>query len=353
MMRLERRDAPSVLALWLGPVFAVCATLAAAALLFVLLGKDPRAVWDLMIAAPLSDPYMRSEILVKAAPLALIALGLALGFRANVWNIGAEGQFVIGALAGGAVGLAFYDIPGLWLLPLMALAGMAGGLLWAMIPALLRTRFGTSEILVSLMLVYVAELLLVAMVSGPLKDPEGYGFPQGRLFHDSATLPLLLEGGRITVAVPLALGGAVALFILLRWHLLGFHVQVSGAAPRAARFAGVSANRIVVICLGLSGALAGLAGLFEAAGPVGQLVPSLAQGYGFTAIIVAFLGRLHPVGILLAALVMALSYIGGENAQIGIGLPAAAIAVFQGMLLLFLLAADIFVTHRRAKRGAR
>lgn len=336
--------------LWLTPALAVGLTVLAGAGLFAALGKDPLEATRLIFVEPFLDPFSRSEILVKGAPLVLIAIGLSLGFRAGIWNIGAEGQFIIGALAGGAVALAFYDVPGLWLMPLMALAGAAGGAAWGMIPALLKIRFNANEILVSLLLVYVAELLLSALVSGPLRDPDGFNFPESRLFHDSATPPMLIEGTRVHAGVAVALGAVVLFHVLLQRHLLGFRVKLYGQAPRAARFAGFSENRLIAMCLGVSGALAGLAGAFEAAGPVGQLVPSLSLGYGFTAIIVVFLGRLHPVGILFAAMIMALTYIGGEAAQIALNLPAAAISVYQGMLLFFLLSMDVLVNYRVAWR---
>ncbi|MEO1000968.1 MAG: ABC transporter permease, partial [Pseudomonadota bacterium] len=315
-------------------------------ILFAALGKDPVVAIRTIFLDPLLDPFSRAELLVKGAPLVLIAIGLSIGFRAGVWNIGAEGQFVLGAIAGGAVGLAFWNVPGVWLLPLMALAGALAGFLWAMIPALLKIRFGANEILVSLMLVYVAEQLLFGLVNGPLRNPDGFNFPESRLFHDSASLPALIEGTRAHVGVLVALGAVVLAYVFLERHLLGFQVKLTGEAPRAAAFSGVSAPLIVALCLGISGALAGLAGMMEAAGPVGQLVPALPQGYGFTAIIVAFLGRLNPVGILLAGAVMALTYIGGETAQLLLQLPAAAIAVFQGMLLFFLLAMDLLVRFR-------
>ncbi|MGG7565955.1 ABC transporter permease [Rhodovulum sp. DZ06] len=353
MLALEKRKEPSRVMAWAAPPIAVICTMIAGMILFAALGKDPFATIQLIFISPFDNAFTRAELLVKGAPLVLIALGLSLGFRAGVWNIGAEGQFIIGAITGGAAGLAVYDVAGVWVLPMMAIAGMLGGLLWAMIPALLRIRFNANEILVSLMLVYVAELLLSALVSGPLRDPDGFNFPESRLFHDSATLPIILEGTRAHVGALIALGAAVAGYLLLERHVFGFAVKVQGQAPRAARFAGFSQSTIIAACLGISGALAGLAGMMEAAGPVGQLVPALPVGYGFTAIIVAFLGRLHPVGILLAGLLMALTYIGGESAQLMMQLPAAAISVFQGMLLFFLLGADVFVNHRLKRRPAR
>ncbi len=346
MLRLELRKEPSQVMVWLTPVLAVLMTMAAGMLLFAALGYDPVETIRLIFVQPFLDPYSRSELLVKGTPLVLIAMGLSLGFRAGVWNIGAEGQFVIGAICGGATGLAFYDVSGVWLLPLMAIAGAAGGFAWAMIPALLKIRFNANEILVSLMLVYVAELLLSAMVSGPLRDPDGYNFPESRLFHDSATLPLLISGTRAHIGVLVTLGVVVVGYVMLQRHIFGYQIKLFGQAPRAAKFAGFRQGRLIAMCLGISGALAGLAGMFETSGPVGQLVPSLPVGYGFTAIIVAFLGRLHPIGILFAGAVMALTYIGGEAAQIGMNLPASAINVFQGMLLFFLLGIDILVNYR-------
>ncbi len=346
MFRLEPRAVTPVWITAVTPLLAVLATMIAGGILFALLGKDPFETIRVIFVAPLGDPYSRTEMLIKAAPLVLIALGLSFGFRAGIWNIGAEGQYVMGALAGGAVGLAFWNVEGAWLLPLMALAGMAGGCLWALIPAFLKVRFNANEILVSLMLVYVATLFLSAMVSGPLRDPAGFNFPQSRLLHESARLPIVLEGTRVHVGVLVALIAVVVAQIVLTRHLFGFNVRLLGQAPRAAAFAGVNAKRLTVVLLGLSGALAGLAGIFEVTGPIGQLQPSLPVGYGFTAIIVAFLGRLNPVGILLAGMVMALTYIGGETAQFSLGIPAAAISVFQGLLLFFLLAVDLLTRYR-------
>ena len=346
MFRLEKRPEPSVVMRALTPVLAVILTMIAGAILFSILGKNPVEAIRVIFIDPLLDPFSRTELFVKGAPLILIAIGLSIGFRAGVWNIGAEGQFIIGALAGGAVGLAFYGTQGTWLLPLMALAGALGGMVWAMIPAVLRIKYNANEILVSLMLVYVATLLLSAMVSGPLRDPSGFNFPESRVFHDSATLPIIWPGSRVHVGVLVAFGAVIAAYLLMERHVLGFQIKLIGQAPKAAKFSGVDGSMIIAICLGLSGALAGLAGMFEASGPVGQLVPSLPVGYGFTAIIVAFLGRLNPIGIMLAGMVMALTYIGGETAQFMLNLPAAAISVFQGMLLFFLLGTDVFVNYR-------
>jgi general nucleoside transport system permease protein len=348
MLRLEPRARPSTLVEALTPVAAVVATMLAGAVLFAVLGNDPVRAIRVIFVDPLFDPFSRSEILIKSAPLILIALGLSFGFRAGIWNIGAEGQFVVGGLAGGAVALAFWGTPGLWLLPLMALAGALAGCAYALVPAILKIRFNANEILVSLMLVYVAGLFLTAMVSGPLRNPAGFAFPESRIFHDSARLPRLGDT-RVHTGVLVALGMVVAAHVALHRHLFGFNARLMGAAPKAAAFAGIDRSRLIAVCLGLSGALAGLAGLFEVAGPIGQLQPSLPQGYGFTAIIVAFLGRLNPIGIALAGLLMGLTYIGGETAQFALRLPGAAISTFQGMLLFFLLAFDLLTRYRIAR----
>ncbi len=351
MIRLEPRPEPSRAMLYLTPVLAVVLTILASMVMFVMLDKDPFRAITTIFVQPLTDSFSIAELTVKATPLILIAVGLALGFRAGVWNIGAEGQFTFGALTGGMVGLAFYNIEGFWILPLMILAGIAGGMAWAAIPAFLKTRFNANEILVSLMLSYVAVLLLSVLVHGPLRDPDGMNFPESRMFHDAATVPILIEGTRAHIGFVIALLVAVTAWLLLARHVVGFQIKVMGQAPRAARFGGFVEHRIIWTCLMISGGLAGLAGLFEAAGPVGQLVPALPVGYGFTAIIVAFLGRLNPLGILLSGFVMALTYIGGEAAQIEMNLPSAVTGVFQGMLLFFLLGMDLLVRYRFRRRG--
>jgi len=278
----------------------------------------------------------------------LIALGLSFCFRSNVWNIGAEGQFVIGALAGGAVGLALFPAHGVWVLPLMAIASMIGGFAWAMIPALLKIRWNSNEILVSLMLVYVAYNFLAAMVTGPMRNPEGFNFPETRNFHDIAatTLPMLYQPLGIHVGALITLLAVIVFYLLFEKHIIGFQVKVNGISPKAVKFAGFKPNFIIIFCMGLSGALAGLAGLFEATGPAAKLTTHFPVGYGFTAIIVAFLGRLNPLGILIAGILMAITYVGGELAQFMLNVPSAAISVFQGMMLFCLLAIDVLVTHQ-------
>lgn len=346
LIRLEPRGQASQAMLYLTPVLAVALTLAAGFLLFAALGFDPVAALHAFFIEPLTTTRGLGELAVKATPLVLCAVGLAIGFRANVWNIGAEGQFTLGAIAGGGVALAFHGEGGWWLLPLMVVAGALGGMAWAAIPAFLRTRFNASEILTSLMLTYVALLLLSLLVNGPYRDPDGYSFPESRLFEESAVMPILIEGTRVHLGSLFALLAVAGGWVLMARTFVGFQIKVIGLTPMAAGYAGFDQKRIIWLTLLLSGGLAGVAGLSEVAGPIGQIMPSISPGYGFTAIIVAFLGRLHPVGILLAGLLMALSFIGGEAAQIGLGLPKAITGVFQGMLLFFLLATDVLIRYR-------
>tara|TARA_R110002020_G_scaffold475731_1_gene711946 strand:+ start:17673 stop:18755 length:1083 start_codon:yes stop_codon:yes gene_type:complete len=351
VIAFEKRPEPSRAFALATPLLAVLATMVFGGLLFALLGKDPLEAIRTIFWEPLFGEFAffyRPQLLIKGAPLVLIAIGLSLGFKAGIWNIGAEGQYIMGALFGAGAGLAFYPAESVLIFPLMVLAGALGGWIWAMIPAVLKVKFGTNEILVSLMLVYVAEQFLASMSLGLLKNPEGFGFPGSRNLQQyaSAHNAELISGTGMHWGVVAAFIAVIFGYVLLARHRLGFAIRVTGDAPRAAAFSGVNPARLVLFCLGMSGLLAGLAGVFEVAGPAGQVTIDFNVGYGFTAIIVAFLGRLHPVGILLAGGLMALTYIGGDIAQSKLGLPAAAIQVFQGMLLFFLLAFDLFTNYR-------
>ena len=332
--------------IYLSPVFALLMTLAAGVVLFSLMGVAPGAALYAFFVEPVTSVYGITELGVKATPLILIGVALAIGFRASVWNIGAEGQLTLGAITGGGVALALHQVDAFWVLPLMLIAAIAGGMAWGALPAFLRTRFNANEILVSLMLTYVATLLLSYLVHGPWRDPDGFNFPESRVFHGAATLPIIFDGSRLHLGFAFALFVVLATWFAISRTLIGFQIRVIGSAPRAGQYAGFSQNGIIWLSLLFGGACAGLAGIIEVAGPIGQLLPSISPGYGFTAIIVAFVGRLHPVGVLLAGLLMALSYLGGENAQISLNLPLAVTGVFQGMLLFLLLACDVLIRYR-------
>ncbi|MFW2545057.1 ABC transporter permease [Primorskyibacter sp. 2E107] len=352
MITLEKRPQPSRLWTAITPLFAVLLTMLVGGLMFAILGVDPVEAIRTIFWDPLFHPqfaaFSRPQLLVKAGPLILIAIGLSIGFRAGIWNIGAEGQYIMGAIFGAGAGLAFYPSENVLIFPLMILCGALGGWVWAMIPAVLKTKFGTNEILVSLMLVYVAQNILISVSTGLLRNPEGMGFPGSRNFKqwDAAYNAEIFADTGMHWGVVTAFIAVIAAYVLMARHIQGFNIRLSGEAPRAARFSGVNPARIVLLCLGISGTLAGMAGLFEVTGPAGQITGSFNAGYGFTAIIVAFLGRLNPFGILLAGLLMALTYIGGELAQLMLGLPGASIQLFQGMLLFFLLATDVFTNYR-------
>lgn len=331
---------------YLSPLLALALSLVAGIVLFIIMGVPPLAALHAFFIEPLSTGYGLSELGVKATPLILIGVALSLGFKAGIWNIGAEGQLTIGGLCGGAVALLFYEQEGFHIIPAMLLAGIAGGMLWASIVAFLRVHFNANEILTSLMLSYVAGLVLNLMVHGPLKDPEGFNFPESRLFSESATLPLLFDGTRLHIGTLLALGAVGFGWLILSRTLLGYQIKVAGSAPAACEHAGFSRAKIIWTTLLLGGGIAGLAGTIEVSGPIGQLLPNISPGYGFTAIIVAYVGRLHPMGVLFAGLLLALTYLGGETAQIQLNLPVAVTGVFQGLLLFFLLASDVFITYR-------
>jgi len=351
MVRLEPRGRISRLCTILSPVIAIGLTLVSGVVIFSAMGKDPGLALYTYFIQPVTSVYGVTELLVKATPLVLIAMGLAIGFRANVWNIGAEGQFTIGAILGGGLAIFMHDSDSWLLLPGVLILGVLGGMAWAAIPAFLKTRFNANEILTSLMLTYVSILLLSYLVHGPWRDPGGFNFPESRIFPDAAMMPTLVEDSRLHLGLVFALLAVAAGWLLLTRAVIGFQLRVVGQAPAAARHAGFSQNKLIWFSLLLSGGLAGLAGVAEVAGTIGQLLPSISPGYGFTAIIVAFLGRLNPVGVLFGGLVMALSYLGGEIAQIEIGLPAAVTGLFQGILLFFLLGCDV-LTHKRLRFGA-
>ena len=345
-IKIEARPAPSNRMRYLSPLIAVALTLVTGVIFSAFMSLNPFDTFYAFFISPIDDWYGLGELGVKAIPLVLIGVGLAIGFRSNVWNIGAEGQLTMGAIFGGGVALYFYEQEGGWILPLMIAAGAAGGMLWASIPAFLRTRFNTNEILVSLMLNYVAILILSYLVHSPWRDPDGFNFPESRLFSESATLPIIMEGTRLHFGAVIALSAVAIGWVFVRKSFLGYQMQVAGMASAATLYAGFKRNRMVWVGLLCGGGAAGVAGLMEAAGPIGQLLPSVSPGYGYAAIIVAFVGRLHPAGVLLAGLLMSLLYLGGESAQMDLGLPSAVTGVFQGILLFYLLAADSFINFR-------
>ena len=333
------------------PLVAFAAALAIAALVLALMGKSLGVAFEVYIREPLTSAWGIQEVILKATPLVLISVGLIFAVRANRWNIGAEGQYVVGGLCGGAVAIFAHGNGGFWVLPAMLIAGVLGGMLYALVPAVLRNRFGISEILSSLMLVYVAELALDYMVRGPWRDPKAFNFPKSVNFDAAATLGPMVEGGKLHWGIAMALLSVVAATVLLGRSRFGFAVSATGEAPRAANFAGFNDRWITSAVFAISGALAGLAGIIEVSAQIGQLQPSISQGYGFTAIIVAFLGRLQPIGALIAAIVLAMLMIGSETAQIMLKLPFDMTRAFMGLLLLCVVAGEALTRYRLTWRA--
>ncbi|MBP7202469.1 MAG: ABC transporter permease [Propionivibrio sp.] len=346
MHLLEPRARPSKVMRWTAPLIAIAATLVVGSLLFWALGKPVVESFHVFFIQPMETSYGWSELLIKACPLILIAEGLAIGFKARIYNIGAEGQLIIGALFGGGVAIYMDGSDSAWVIPAMVVAGAIGGALWGALPAWLRTHFNAQETLTTLMLTYVATFILSYMVHGPWRDPGGMNFPQSIMFGDSALFSILLEDSRVNTSVYMTLFAVIAFWLFNARSFMHFQLEVGGHAPAASRYAGFSARQTVWFSLVMSGMTAGLAGVGEIAGPVGQLNLNISPGYGFAAIIVAYLGRLHAFGIVLAGFLMALIYLGGEAAQVGLQMPFAITGIFQGMLLFFLLGSDVFIDNR-------
>ena len=347
---LEKRAEQSAKMALLSPVIALCLTVIVGGVIFALRGLDPFEALYVYFIEPLTDPWSREQLIAKAAPLVLIGAGLAVCYAANVWNIGAEGQFIVGALLAGMIPVFFTSWQTPEVMVVMLALGVVGGMAWAAIPALLKTRFNANEILTSLMLVYVAHYLFDWLVRGPWRDPQGFNFPKTVNFDGWQLLP---RWGDIHLGALFALVVALVLAVVMARTLKGFELQVLGAAPRAGRFAGFSGPRSVMFCFLLSGALAGLAGASDVMGTSGQLQTPYSPNYGFVAIIVAFLGRLNPLGVIVAGLLLALSFIGGESVQVSLGISDKIAKVFQGILLFFLLACDTLILYRVRIETAR
>lgn len=344
--RLMRRERASLTATIIAPLVALAIATLINLALYAVMGKSPADVFYAMLLEPFLSWASFSEVLLKMGPLLLIAQGLAIGFRAKVFNIGAEGQFILGAIFASAIPIYYPEATGGWIWPAMLLCGAIGGALWAAITAFWRVRLNANEILVSLMLSLVAVQVLNYLLLGPWKDPNGFNFPQSVMFQYDAMVPILIDGTRVNWSFPLTIVLSLAAYIFMQKSFLGYKLQVGGLAPRAAEYAGFSQGRAIWLSLLIGGFAAGLAGAAEVAGPIGQLQRSISTGYGYAAIIVAYLGGLHPIGIILSSLVMAVIYIGGDNAMVSAELPIAAVRVFQGSLLVTYLIAVAFVRYR-------
>lgn len=346
MLKVQARIESSKLMMWLSPIIAIALTMIVSSIVFISLNVSPIKAFEVFVLMPVSDSYNLGELMVKASPLMLCAIGLAICFRANIWNIGAEGQLLIGAVATSAIAVQMGEDTSKMMIVITLLTGSVAGILWAAIPTALERIFKTNIILSTIMLNYIALYLLLWAVHGPLADPDGYGFPESAMFVDSILLPIIHDGGRANISIILSVFIALFSGIVLFKTLPGFKLRVYGEDQSAAKYAGFNDSKIVWGVMIFAGALAGLAGAAEVTGPIGQLVPGVSPGYGYAAIIVAYLGRLNPIGVIVSSLFMGCLYMGGDLAQIELGLPTAIIGLFQGTLLFFLLACDFLIFYK-------
>jgi len=348
----ERRLEPSRLISILVPILSFVLALVVGGLLLLAAGANPFETYKAMLEGAFGTSYARSETLVKAVPLMLTGLSVSIAFRMKFWNIGAEGQLAMGAIATAWIPLFLLPDSGLptWaLLSLMGIAAFAGGALLCLIPAVLKAYLRVNEIITTLMLNYVAILLLDFLYTGPWKDKEGYGFPGTASFKEIVALPRLPQDwgfGRVHVGLIVAIVAAVLVWLMLTRTKWGYEIRVIGENPEAARYAGISLVRNILLVMILSGGLAGLAGYGQVAGIAHRLQKGITVGDGFTAIIIAWLAKLHPFGVLLVAILMAGLSTGGDQITMTMGLPAAMSGVLQGAILFFVLGGDIFVRYR-------
>jgi len=351
-LQFERVLAPTRNSRILVTILSVVLGLITGGVLLLATGENPIEVYRAMLSGALGNRYGIAETLVKQTPLLLTGLGVAVAFRMQLWNIGAEGQFYFGAIGAAAVALFILpaDISPWLMIPGMMAAGMIGGALWGFIPGFLRAFTGANETITSLLLNYVAIFFADYLLHGPWKNPAAFGFPGTETFPENAWLPRY-DNYRVHLGLLFGLVAAMLLMIIFRRTRWGYEVGVIGQNTRAARYAGMSTRKMIVIVMMVSGALAGLAGMSEVAGIGQQLQRNLSPGYGYTAIIVAWIGRLHPFGIVLVSFLLAALYVGGDQLQTSMGLPASIAPMLQGILLFFLLGGDMLTRYRIRWRG--
>ena len=351
MITFIPRDKVSKNWIIIAPILSIVFTIFFGLLIFAFLGYNPLETLYQIFVSPFSRIDRISDILVKACPLIIIGTGLMLCFKSNVWNIGAEGQFIMGALLAGFIALSFPNIETKFFLLITILAGFVGGALWAFIPAILKTKLNVNEILVSLMLVYVAMLFIDFIVRGPLRDPMSFGFPLSKVYPDGAIIskvdfPFIGFLGQFHYGIFIILILCPLIWLFINKTLPGFQIKIFGSSTRASEFAGFNKNKITFYVLLVSGGLSGVAGVIEVSANMGRLQPEVSFGYGFTAIIVAFLGRLNPYGVVIAGIIIATAKLGADNAQMVLGIPKVVTGIFEGMLLFFLLAGETIQKYK-------
>jgi general nucleoside transport system permease protein len=346
-MRLERRShIPLALALG-APIGAIAAALALAGILIAIAGAPVLEAYQRMFIGAFGSRLSITETLTRATPLILTGLAAAVAFRARLWNIGAEGQFYVGALAAAALGSKFgLHLPTMALIPSLMLAGAIAGIVLLLVPLALRLRFGVDEVVTTLLLNFVAILFVSMMIDGPLKDPLAFGWPQSVPIVDAAGLPKLVERSRLHVGLLVAIAAALATWLLQSWTLFGLESRAAGLNPPAASFAGVSLVAVLVKVACLSGGLAGLAGAIEVLGVKGYVTTDLSPGFGYTGIVVAMLAGLHPIGVVFAALFVATMFIGADGMSRALGVPSFIADVIVALSLLTMLVALLLTSYR-------
>lgn len=344
-IQFEKRTDQNKFLNFLIPLISFLLALLFNALILILFGIDPLQAYAVMVKGSLGSTYAITETLVKAIPLMLTGLGVSIAFHMHFWNIGAEGQLAMGGIAAAFVALFLQDaIPSWLMLPTMFLFGMLAGAIWGLIPAGLKASLGVNEILTTLMMNYIATLLVEYLYLGPWRDPQGFGFPGTAQFPQSAWLPRL--SGRVHIGILFALAGAALLWFILKHTKLGYEIRLIGENPKAARYSGINIAKNVIIVMLLSGGLAGIAGMAEVSGISRRLYTGLTVGYGYTAIIVAWLANLNPWGIIVVAFLMGALIVGGDQIQIAMQTPAAVAEILQGAILFFMLGGSIFNRYK-------
>jgi len=348
----EKRKSISRMALFVVPAVSFLVSLILTGLVLLAFGTDPVSTFAAMARGAFGSSNGFSETLVKAIPLMLTGLGVALAFKLKFWNIGAEGQLMFGGIAAAGVGLFLSDgIPPSLVLPACILAGCLGGALWASIPAFLKTRLNVDETLVTLMMNYVAILFAEYLYYGPWRDPKGYGFPGSAPLPEYAWLPRLF--GRAHMGLYFALALALVLWVIIKRTRWGFELAIIGASPKAARYQGIAVGRNIFLAILLSGAFSGLAGACEVTAISHRLQQGLNLGYGFTAIIIAWMSQLNPLAIPFVALLMGGILVGGDQVQLMMGLPSSMGIVMQGLILFPMLAGSLFTEYRMRRVGGK
>jgi len=342
--KLEKRLTPSPVMVFIIPLVSVLLALLLGAIFLSLTGQKPIAVYTIMFTDSLGSKYGLTETIVKAIPLMLTGLGVSLAFKMKLWNIGAEGQLYMGAMGATWLPLNFPTLPGYIMIPGMIVLGMLAGGLWALLTAIPRAIWKVNEIITTLMLNYVAILWVDFLVFGPWRDPKGSNFPLTAAFPDAARLPGLFNS-RIHAGLFFAFALAIILAIVYKYSRWGYSINVIGSSERAASYAGMNIKRNILLVMFISGAISGLAGMAEVSGIIGKLQHGISSGYGYTAIIVAWLSKLNPLAILIVSVLFGALQVGGYAVQV-VGVPAAVATMLQGMILFFVLGGEIFTNYR-------